>query len=251
MPRKLHETYHKIGELLVRRKMAPLEAIDAALAHQRSEMEQKRTPRRLGEILVDQKVLTKRDIREILEAQRIGRGEKRILRIALRDADGIAVVALQGRVDETKEEAITRVFERLMNRGFCRIAVDCRNLHYLNSHGISSFVSYIDEARARGGDMKFFGLGSEPAIVIQRLGLAQFVQSFATEGDATAAFALPIDEYMSRGALAEYVSAEASRFFHLSYCPAAQKIADADRLYYESKWHAREANKLACKRCKP
>lgn len=251
MPRKLHETYHKIGELLVRRKLAPAEAVDAALAHQRSEMEQNRTPRRLGEILVERKILTKRDIREILEAQKIGRGEKRVLRIGLRDADGIAVVALEGRLDETKEEAITRVFERLMNRGFCRIAVDCSKLLYLNSHGISSFVSYIDEARARGGDMKFFGLSSDSNIVMQRLGLSHFVQSFAAENDATAAFALPIDEYMSRGALAEYVSAEDSRFFHLSYCAAAQKIGEDDRLYYESKWHARESSKQPCKRCKP
>jgi anti-anti-sigma factor len=253
MPRKLHDTYHKIGELLVRKNLASPEAIDEALAIQRSHLEQKRTPPRLGEILIDRKILSRKMIREILEEQLVGRGEKKVLKVDLRDAHGVAVVSLDGRLDETKEEAVTRIFERLMNRGFARIAVDCGKLVYLNSHGISSFVSYIDEARARGGDMKFFGLSPDARVVLERLGLSHFVQSFNDEAEATKAFELPIDEYMSRGALAEYVASETKgdKTFHLSYCGQAQKIHEENRVYYESKWHAREAGKQSCKRCRP
>ena len=253
MSKKLKETYHKIGELLVRRNLAPAAAIDEALAIQRSHIQQKRTPPRLGEILIERKVLDRKLIKEILQEQEVGRGQKKILKIDLRDADGVAVLALDGRLDETKEEPVTRVFERLMNRGFCRIALDCSKLVFLNSHGVSSFVSYIDEARARGGDMKFYGLSPEAKFVMERLGLSNFVQSFAGEEEALKAFELPIDEYMSRGALAEYVSTDgrSDRFYHLSYCTAAQKIHEEDRVYYESKWHARNSGKLPCKRCKP
>jgi anti-anti-sigma factor len=253
MPKKLTDTYHKIGELLVRRKLASPEAIDEALAVQRSQLGQRQTPTPLGQILIERKVLDRKLIREILEEQRIGRGEKRVLKVDLRDAEGVAVVVLDGRLDRTKEAPITRVFERLMNRGFARIAVDCTKLVYLDSYGISSFVSYIDEARARGGDMKFFGLTADAKLVLERLGLTNFVQTFSSERDAARAFDLPIDEYMSRGALAEYVSSEgrAGRSFHLSYCPLAQKIHEEDRVYYESKWHAREGGKSPCPRCKP
>src|SRR6185436_20188273 len=238
MSKKLKETYHKIGELLVRRNLAPAAAIDEALAIQRSHIQAKRTPPRLGEILIERKVLDRKLIKEILQEQEVGRGQKKILKIDLKDADGVALIVLDGRLDETKEEPLTKVFERLMNRGFCRIALDCTKLVYLNSHGVSSFVSYIDEARARGGDMKFFGLSAESRFVMERLGLSNFVQAFANESEALKAFELPIDEYMSRGALAEYVSAEAKsdKFYHLSYCTAAQKIHEEDRVYYESKW---------------
>lgn len=253
MSKKLKDTYHKIGELLVRRNLAPAEAIDEALAIQRSHIEQHRTPPRLGEILIERKVLDRKLIKEILQEQEVGRGQKKVLKIDLRDAEGVAVVILEGRLDETKEEPVTQVFERLMNRGFARIAVDCGKLIYLNSHGVSSFVSYIDEARARGGDMKFFGMSADSKFVMERLGLSNFVQSFATEDEAIKAFGLPIDEYMSRGALAEYVSSEAraDKSFHLSYCSGAQKIHEEDRVYFESKWHARDAGKVPCKRCKP
>jgi len=253
MSKKLKETYHKIGELLVRRNLAPAAAIDEALAIQRSHIQQKRTPPRLGEILIERKVLDRKMIKEILQEQEVGRGQKKILKIDLKDADGVAVITLDGRLDESKEEALTKVFERLMNRGFCRIALDCSKLVYLNSHGVSSFVSYIDEARARGGDMKFFGMSAEARIVMERLGLSNFVQTFANEDESLKAFELPIDEYMSRGALAEYVSTDgrSDRFFHLSYCTAAQKIHEEDRVYFESKWHPRNSHKLPCKRCKP
>jgi len=253
MSKKLKDTYHKIGELLVRRNLAPAAAIDEALAIQRTAIEHNRTPQLLGEILIERKVLDRKLIREILEEQQVGRGTKKILKVDLRDADGVAVVLLDGRLDETKEEPVTRVFERLMNRGFARIAVDCSKLVYLNSHGISSFVAYIDEARARGGDLKFFGMSTEARFVMERLGLSKFVQTFARESDAIKAFGLPIDEYMSRGALAEYVSTDgkADRFYHLSYCTAAQKIHEEDRVYFESKWHARNSGKMPCKRCKP
>jgi anti-anti-sigma factor len=253
MPRKLKETYHKIGELLVRKNLASPSAIDEALALQRSALQHHRTPPKLGEILIEKKILDRRLIKEILQEQQVGRGERKVLKIDLKDADGVAVVLLEGRFDESKEAPVTRVFERLMNRGFARIALDCSKLVYLNSHGISSFVSYIDEARARGGDMKFFGLSPDARYVLERLGLTHFVQTFADEDETLKAFELPIDEYMSRGALAEYVSSEAKgdRNFHLSYCTQAQKIHEEDRVYYESKWHARDAGKVPCKRCKP
>jgi anti-anti-sigma factor len=251
MPRKLRDTYHKIGELLVRRNLAPPEAVDEALALQRAELVRNRTPRRLGEILVERRLLSRDDIREILLEQQLGRGERRVLRVDLRDSAGVAVVSLDGRLDETKEDAVTRIFERLMNRGFARVALDCSRLVYLNSHGVSSFVAYVDEARARGGDLKFFGLNADARFVLDRLGLSKFVQTFSGEDDAVKAFELPIDEYMSRGALAEYVSMPGSRYFHLSYCAAAQKIDDEERLYFESKWHARQGGKLPCKRCRP
>src|SRR6188508_211832 len=131
MSKKLKETYHKIGELLVRRNLAPAAAIDEALAIQRSHIEQKRTPPLLGEILIERKVLDRKLIKEILQEQQVGRGQKKILKIDLKDADGVAVLVLEGRFDETKEDAVTKVFERLMNRGFARIAVDCSKMIYL------------------------------------------------------------------------------------------------------------------------
>ena len=125
MSRKIKETYHRLGELLVRKGVVKPHEIDAALAVQRAHIAERRSPPKLGEILIERNVLTKKLIREILDEQKIGRGEKRHLSIGLRESGGLAVVVLQGRLDETSHASVTRILERLMNRGFAKVAVDC------------------------------------------------------------------------------------------------------------------------------
>jgi len=251
LPKKLKETYPRLGEILVRKGVAKPQHIDAALAMQRHQISEGGSATRLGDILVKRNVLSPSVIREILEEQRIGRGEKRVLTIGLRDNGDVAVLVLAGRLDESKLETVTRVFERLMNRGFCKVLVDCRQLVYLDSHGVSAFVAYIDEARARGGDVKFSGLNPDAQFTLDRLGLNPYLQTFQAEEEAVRAFELPIDEYMSRGALGEYVSVGVQKTFHLSYCPALEGTDDEERSYYESKRHARDAGKVACRKCRP
>ena len=251
MAKKVKETFHKLGELLVRKRLVDSDDIDSALALQRTQLEQGKRPPKLGQILARKQLLNPDVIKEILEEQKIHRGEKRVLKLDLRDRDGIAILSLSGRLDERTEAALTRVLERLMNRGIVRITVDLRRLAHLNSHGASAFVAYVDESRARGGDLKFYSMNSSCRFTMDRLGLMRFVQVFETEDETIQAFELPIDEYLSRGALGEFVASETGKFYHLSYCPSAQKIADDTKLYYESKWHARNSKKQSCKKCRP
>lgn len=235
----------------MRKRLVRPDQIDEALALQRSELEQRRSAPPLGEILAQRKLLTKDIVRMVLEEQQISRGQKKILRISLREASGVVIIGLAGRLDESTASILTRALERLMNRGIIRIALDASGLLLLNSYGASSLVAYIDESRARGGDLKFFQVRSEVRFTLDRLGLTKFIQLFDLEKDALAAFTLPIDEYLSRGALGEYVSSESSKTYHLSYCPQAERLADDDKLFFESKWHARRGAKSPCVKCRP
>jgi anti-anti-sigma factor len=251
MPRRLKDTYPRIGELLLRKGVVKPADLDTALALQRQRLSQRRQAPKLGEILVEQKILDKKTVAEILDEQRIGRGEKRHLDVGLRESGGIAVVVLEGRLDETLQDQLKKMLERLMDRGYARIAIDCTKLVYLNSHGVSAFIAYIDEARARGGDLKFFGMNIDAKFTFDRLGLTQFVQIFNGEPEAIHAFELPIDEYMSRGALGEYVAVVGTRTFHLSYCAVIQKVHEENKIYFESKKHARDSGRKPCTKCKP
>jgi len=249
--KKLKDTYPRLGELLVRKRAATPEVVDQALAIQRAELAEHRTPRKIGEILIERRVLDRTTIREILEEQKVARGEKRKFKLSLADDRGVAVLTVDGQLERSRIDTLTRVLERLMNRGFVRICVDARKLAAIDSDGISAFIPYIDESRARGGDIKFLGLSSSGQALFEQLGLDKFVHTFDSETDAVRAFDLRIDEYMSRGALGEYISETSSREFHLSYCRSAQRIGDTNRVYYESKWHARKDGKQPCRRCRP
>ncbi len=251
MPKKLKDTYPRLGELLVRKGVATHHHIDEALAVQRAHLNDRKAAPKLGDILVDRKVLSPKVIREILEEQKLGRGEKRTLSLGLRNRGDVAILSLAGRLDQSKQDHVTKVFERLMNRGFHQVAVDCRKLVYLDSHGISAFVAYVDEARARGGDVKFFGLRGDARFTLDRLGLSGFLQVFPQEAEAVKAFHQSIDEMMSRGSLGEVVGVHNQKTFHLSYCPSLAKVHEEDRVYFESRKHAKDAGKSPCRKCKP
>lgn len=251
MTKKLKDTYPRLGELLVRKRAATPEVVDQALAIQRAELAHAGSAKKIGDILVERKVLDRATIRKILEEQKVARGEKRKFRVSLHDDHAVAILKLEGRLDKTKVDPVRRILEKLMNNGFVRVAVDAADLAYIDPEGVTAFIQYIDESRARGGDIKFVALNTMVNAIFEQLGLDKFVQTFDKRADAVCAFDLPIDEYMSRGALGEYVSEPGQKQFHLSYCSHAQSIPDEDRVYYESKWHARKDSKQPCRRCKP
>ena len=249
--KRMSQTYHRLGELLVRKNLVETGEIDEALALQRAAISQGKKPPRLGQILEKRRLLTSEEVRKIIQEQKIHRGEAKILNVELEEKDAIAVLTLSGRLDARRSPSLTRVLERIMNRGVAQIIFQCSELGYIDSHGASTFVAYIDEARARGGDIKFLKVSPDCRLILENLGLNQFIQMFETEEETFQAFDLPIDEYLSKGALGEYVAAEKGRTFHLSYCTAAQKIREEQRLYYQSKWHARQDKKHPCRVCQP
>ena len=249
--KKTDNKYHRFGEILVRKSASNVRAVDEALAVQKAEIDAGKNPRKIGIILAERKLLDRLTIRDILQEQKLLRGTSHKFKIDLRDEGGIALLSLKGRLDEKTAEPLTKVLEKLMNRGFARVAIDATELAYLDSRGFSCFISYVDESRARGGDLKFFGLSAEADLLLKNLGLHRFLQVFEDKHQTVVAFDLPIDEYMSQGALGEYVSSSKSRLFHLSYCATAHKLDEASKVYFESKWHARDTGKKACQKCKP
>ncbi len=72
MTRKLKETYHRLGELVVRKGAARSSGVDEALAVQRSDIANRRSPQKLGDILVERKVLTGSQLEKIRDLVTIG-----------------------------------------------------------------------------------------------------------------------------------------------------------------------------------
>lgn len=251
MPEKRKPDPHRLGEMLVQRGLVSPRAVSHALDIQKAaQLEKKRAPK-LGQILVSKRILDPRIIRDILDDQKIARGEKTVLHIDLAEAvDGVALVTLVGRLDNETGPRFVRTLERLMNRGIFRIAVDASRLVYVNSYGISAFVQYVDESRARGGDMKFFNLLPSVKTTIEQIGLGPFLHIADTKAQAIRA--LQKDENrVPPDPVAELVSTSSGRFFHLSYCPDARKFDEETRLYFIDRRRAERSGKLPCPKCNP
>jgi anti-sigma B factor antagonist len=70
----------------------------------------------------------------------------------------LSIVALEGFVDAHTAPQFEDAIQRAVDAGSVRIVVDCEKLNYISSAGLGVFMSFIEEVRDRGGDIKICGL---------------------------------------------------------------------------------------------
>mgnify|MGYP000888624336 FL=1 len=72
--------------------------------------------------------------------------------------DGLSIVTLEGFVDAHTAPAFENTIQSEIKAGRHRIIVDCAKLSYISSAGLGVFMSFVEEVREIGGDIKICGL---------------------------------------------------------------------------------------------
>ena len=72
--------------------------------------------------------------------------------------DGLSIITLEGFVDAHTAPQFENAVQAEIDRDHLRIVVDCAKLSYISSAGLGVFMSFIEELRERGGDLKITGL---------------------------------------------------------------------------------------------
>ena len=169
------------------------------------------------------------------------------LRITKRRQGEAVVLELAGRLDASLDRQLLAAIDAQLEAGEARVVLDCAGLAYLGSRGVSAFIAVLDDLRARGGDLKLACVSPQGALVLNRLGVSHLIQSFATPGEAAAAFSVPIVEFLKDGGLETFVGSEEGPVFHASSCAMVKKIRTL--VTYVSKKQARDAGLRPCLRC--
>ena len=72
--------------------------------------------------------------------------------------DGLSIITLEGFVDAHTAPQFENVIQSEIAAGRNRIIVNCEKLNYISSAGLGVFMSFIEEIREIGGDIKICGL---------------------------------------------------------------------------------------------
>lgn len=72
--------------------------------------------------------------------------------------DGLSIITLEGFVDAHTAPQFENAVQSEIDNNRLRIVVDCAKLNYISSAGLGVFMSFIEELRERGGDIKISGL---------------------------------------------------------------------------------------------
>ncbi len=102
------------------------------------------------------------------------------------EQDGIQVLALDGYLDAHTAPQFESAIQEHLEAGRIRIVVDCGKLTYISSAGLGVFMSFIEEIRELGGDIKLASIAPKVYQVFEVLG---FPDLFQIDADVPAALA--------------------------------------------------------------
>ncbi len=103
--------------------------------------------------------------------------------------EGISVLALDGFLDAHTAPAFEEAIEKEVSAGHNRIVVDCARLAYISSAGLGVFMTFIEEVREAGGDIKICAVIPKVGQVFEILGFNSLFEIVGDIPQAVARFA--------------------------------------------------------------
>jgi anti-sigma B factor antagonist len=87
-------------------------------------------------------------------------------------AQGLGVLSLEGYLDAHTAPEFEKIVQAEFEAGRVQLVVECTRLSYISSAGLGVFMSFIEEIRAAGGDIKICGLAPKVFQVFDILGFS-------------------------------------------------------------------------------
>ena len=102
--------------------------------------------------------------------------------------NGVCLLHLKGFLDAHTAAQFEAVIQRHVANGDVRLVVNCEELNYISSAGLGVFMSFIEELREQGGDIRIASLISKVRQVFEILGFTEIFELYATVDEAVASF---------------------------------------------------------------
>lgn len=112
------------------------------------------------------------------------------LKITNREVDGVAVVAMEGRIVLGEESGALRDnVKGLLARGKKKIVLNVDNVGFIDSAGLGTLVAVFHAAKAQGASLALCHLGSKFQELLQVTRLLTVFDAYKTESEAVSALA--------------------------------------------------------------
>jgi anti-sigma B factor antagonist len=102
--------------------------------------------------------------------------------------DGLSIIVLEGFVDAHTAPQFENAIQKEIEAGRNRIVVNCEKLNYISSAGLGVFMSFIEEVREQGGDIKICGLTPKVKHTFEILGFQDIFEMLDDQPTAARRF---------------------------------------------------------------
>jgi anti-sigma B factor antagonist len=103
-------------------------------------------------------------------------------------ADPLSIITIEGFVDAHTAPQFENAIQSEIDAGRHFIIVNCEKLNYISSAGLGVFMSFIEEVRERGGDIKICGLAPKVKHTFEILGFQDLFEMLDDQPAAVARF---------------------------------------------------------------
>jgi anti-sigma B factor antagonist len=123
-------------------------------------------------------------------AKKLSSGGKTVaLKMTDRVVDGVAIVAMEGRIVLGEEStALREKVKSLLASGQKKIVLNMDNVTYIDSSGLGALVASHTSAKSQGAALKLCHLGSKFQEILQVTKLVTVFEVYPTEAAAVASF---------------------------------------------------------------
>jgi len=84
--------------------------------------------------------------------------------------DDLTILSLEGFLDAHTAPEFETAMQREIDAGHLKLIVNCQGLTYISSAGLGVFMSFLEELREKGGDIKICGATPKVLQVFELLG---------------------------------------------------------------------------------
>ncbi len=112
-------------------------------------------------------------------------------RLERSDQGSVRILAIEGYLDAHTAPAFETAIEGEIRSGKVRLVVDCSRLTYISSAGLGVFMSFLEEIREQGGDIKLAAITPKVFQVFDVLGFPQLFDITSSVNSAVARFSQP------------------------------------------------------------
>ncbi len=107
---------------------------------------------------------------------------------SLRELGKTSIVDISGDLDAHTSVELERAIQALIDKQRTNIIINFSKLNYISSAGLGVFMSFIDEVRSKGGDIKFTNMPDKIFQVFDLLGFPLLYEIYDDENKAVEKF---------------------------------------------------------------
>ena len=110
------------------------------------------------------------------------------MEIGIREKDSVKIVDLKGEVDLYNSPSLRTEFSSLLKKKEKAILINLKQVNYIDSSGLATFVELLQKMSAYGGKLKLTGLGRSIRNVFEVSRLDGVFSILDSEADALKSF---------------------------------------------------------------